>query len=347
MTVSQFQDIGSAAASLEHAQHGANIFQTTDWLALLLADGLDRNGQTELPAWPAETPSAMLPLRRKGRAMLACANYYASLFGPVGTSPLPFDDVAQSLGCWLRAQPIDSALFEPIDKDDKFWSAFASALSNGGFWVDHFFVHGNWYLPCAGLSWNDYLAARPSRLKNTIQRKSKKLASEPGYELDIVQGVGPDLEKAIEDFVAVYSKSWKVPEPFPRFVPNLCRLAGDRGWLRLGVLRLNGVATAAQLWLVKDGVAYIYKLAYDEAFGKLGVGTALSAALTRHVLDVDHVHEIDFLTGDDPYKVEWMSHRRVRSGMVAFRKHSVRGQLSALRHFGPKLWKRLVRNKSD
>jgi CelD/BcsL family acetyltransferase involved in cellulose biosynthesis len=103
------------------------------------------------------------------------------------------------------------------------------------------------------------------------------------------------------------------------------------------------VPAAAQLWLVKEGLAYIYKLAYDEAYGKLGVGTALSAALTRHVLDVDQVHEIDFLTGDDAYKVEWMSHRRVRSGMVAFRKGTVGGLLLALRHYGPKLWKRLRR----
>ena len=34
--------------------------------------------------------------------------------------------------------------------------------------------------------------------------------------------------------------------------------------------------------------------------------------LMRHVIDVDQVREVDFGSGDDAYKKDWMSDRRER-----------------------------------
>ena len=53
----------------------------------------------------------------------------------------------------------------------------------------------------------------------------------------------------------------------------------------------------------------------------------------RHVVDIDKVDEVDYLTGDDSYKEDWMSHRRERWGVVAFRKGSWRGCWLATKHF--------------
>jgi CelD/BcsL family acetyltransferase involved in cellulose biosynthesis len=39
----------------------------------------------------------------------------------------------------------------------------------------------------------------------------------------------------------------------------------------------------------------------------------------RHVLDVDRAAVVDYLTGDDAYKRDWMSHRRERVGVSALR----------------------------
>jgi len=38
----------------------------------------------------------------------------------------------------------------------------------------------------------------------------------------------------------------------------------------------------------------------------------LSAALFRHVIDEDRVELVDFGTGDDPYKRDWMEEIRTR-----------------------------------
>jgi len=103
------------------------------------------------------------------------------------------------------------------------------------------------------------------------------------------------------------------------------RTCANRGWLRLGIAWLDGKAIAAQFWIVAHGKASIYKLAYDEAFKAYGSGTLLTAMLMAHVIEKDHVAEIDYLIGDDPYKKTWMSLRRERWGLVAYNPKSILG----------------------
>ena len=45
----------------------------------------------------------------------------------------------------------------------------------------------------------------------------------------------------------------------------------------------------------------------------------LTAALMRHVIDVDGVALVDFGTGDDPYKRDWMEETRPRFRLDMFR----------------------------
>ena len=70
--------------------------------------------------------------------------------------------------------------------------------------------------------------------------------------------------------------------------------------------------------------------------GIMTLGTdqpVLTAALMKHVMDEDRVSEVDYLSGDDAYKRDWMAQRRERVGLVAFDPHSPRGLLAAARHF--------------
>src|SRR3546814_12565678 len=71
------------------------------------------------------------------------------------------------------------------------------------------------------------------------------------------------------------------------------------GHLRMGIARRDGLAVAAQLWTVENGVALIHKLAHREDAGAGSPGTLLSHASFRPVIDTDTVPRIDFGTGDD------------------------------------------------
>src|SRR3546814_4203922 len=81
----------------------------------------------------------------------------------------------------------------------------------------------------------------------------------------------------------------------------------------MGVARIAGEPVAAQYWTVEDGTAFIHKLAHVEDSPKASPGTLLSAALFRHVIEVDRVARVDFGTGNDAYKRDWMNRNEPRS----------------------------------
>jgi CelD/BcsL family acetyltransferase involved in cellulose biosynthesis len=106
------------------------------------------------------------------------------------------------------------------------------------------------------------------------------------------------------------------------------------GWLRLGVAYIDNEPAAAQLWIVNHGTASIYKIAYDQKFKELSVGSYLTMHLMEHAIDVDKVREIDYLSGDDRYKRDWMSNRREHWGILAMNPCTLPGILAIIRHVG-------------
>ena len=106
---------------------------------------------------------------------------------------------------------------------------------------------------------------------------------------------------------------------------------GEAGTLRLGIARKDGRPVAAQLWLVENRQATIHKLAYREDMKALSPGTILGEAMFRRALDVDRVEAIDYGTGDDPYKRDWMAERRPLWRLLAFNPRHMFGLLGIAR----------------
>ena len=104
-------------------------------------------------------------------------------------------------------------------------------------------------------------------------------------------------------------------------------LAAEQNALRLAIAYLGAEPVATQFWIVADNTAYIYKLAYKEAYKSMGVGSLLTAKLMQYVIDVDKVTTVDYLTGDDAYKQDWMTQRRERWGIEVFNTSTVFGFL--------------------
>ena len=276
------------------------------------------------PHWTILAPESLIGgestmlLYDDGRAVRPLTNYYASLYTPWATTctDSPARHLVRELdGCTTIA-------FGPLDATDKSTAELQAALEARRWYVRRYRAHGNWYLP--GMPYESYLAGRNSQLRSTITRKGKKF---PG-ELRIITAPS-EVDFAMDGYEAVYSKSWKQPEPYPLFARRWARICAERGWLRLGLATISGTPVAAHFWFVIDGVASIWKLAYDEEHAKTSAGTLLTAHLMRHVLDVDQVAEVDYLTGDDAYKAAWMTHRRERIGLMACNLRTVTGMARA------------------
>ena len=155
------------------------------------------------------------------------------------------------------------------------------------------------------------MASRPAQLRNTISRKKRKLEREHGYEIRLY--TGDEVPRGMPDYYVVYHASWKQNElKNAGFQDCFVEEFSRAGWSRLAILYIKGQPVAAQLWFVHHGKASIFRLAYDKAWRQYSTGSILTSFLMEYVIDTDRVNEIDFLTGNDAYKQDWMSERRER-----------------------------------
>ena len=152
-------------------------------------------------------------------------------------------------------------------------------------------------------SYAEYLAGRPGPLRTTLKRKAGKVRCEVHTGFDAA---------AWAAYERIYGQSWKPTEGSPDFLRAFAEAEGAAGRLRLAVAFAGDQAVAAQLWTVEGGTAFIHKLAHTEESKPLSPGTSLSAALFEHVIDRDKVARVDFGTGDDAYKRDWMETMRLR-----------------------------------
>ncbi|MBC7378246.1 MAG: GNAT family N-acetyltransferase [Burkholderiaceae bacterium] len=316
--------VESRAAELD-ALH--NPFATAAWVLHYIDHVAPDDGHF----WAADVEGRALMLLQAEAAAptqaRALNNYYSSLFTPYAGA-LQEGDARRLTRELANARPALATVdLSPMSGDDA--ALAAAAFVSAGWKTRRYTSFGNWYLPCEGLSFDAYMSARPSQTVNTWTRKAKKF--KPGGDTRLQLVTDPsEVAAAMRAYGMVYSKSWKQPEPYPGFIPGWAAVCAARGWLRLGIAWAGEVPIAAQFWFTKNRRAYIYKLAYDESFAKLSAGTVLSAHMFRHALDVDCVAEIDYLTGDDPYKQAWVTHRRERVGVIACNPRTFKGATRAV-----------------
>lgn len=176
----------------------------------------------------------------------------------------------------------------------------------------------NWTADTGGARWDQYWTERPARLRNTVARKTKNVSA----DICIFKQFDPD---AWTDYEDIYAASWKPAEGSPQFLRGLAEAEGAAGTLRMGMLRHEGRAVAAQFWLVEAGRATIHKLAYRADSSALSPGTLLSAAMFRAIIEEDRPTIIDYGTGDEPYKRDWMDRRSARRRIMLANRSTVRG----------------------
>lgn len=315
--------------SIEHSMRFFGLENTTDGTAYALA------------------PMCFLPSRQHWytpRKLIAASNYYTSLFHLIHDEgdAHALENMRHLIRGIIEDTPHwDCIDLHPLDKDSLQFSSIQGAFSDVGASIQTYFCFGNWYLKLEGRSFQEYFKSVPSRLRNTIDRKSRQLEKSHGLHIKLVQ-TEAELQTAAAAYEQVYQSSWKQSEAHPQFVSALMQSCAREGWLRLGIAYIDDKPVAAQLWIVYRGVASIYKLAYDENFSKLSIGSILTAHIMRYVIDIDQVNEVDYLTGDDDYKKDWMSHRRERWGVIAFNNATIKGKLAGLWHLGRQELKRVL-----
>ena len=252
---------------------------------------------------------AVLALQTAGGELSALANWYSFRWQPLIT---PGADGPALLTALARdlAKRTHRITLSPLTDENGETTQLEAAFRAAGWITFREQSDVNHVLPVNGRSYADYLAARPGPVRTTLKRKASKIA------VTIETAFNPDTWAAYE---AIYAESWKPGEGSPAFLRAFAEAEGTAGRLRLGLACADGAPVAAQLWTVEHGTAYIHKLAHTQAAKPLSPGTTLSAALFEQVIDRDRVQLVDFGTGNDGYKRDWMELVRPRYRLECYR----------------------------
>ncbi len=244
----------------------------------------------------------VLPLLRQARDVVALANWYNFTVAPLFTPDADRQALLTALARDLTGQA-QCIVLAPLPDEGGETSLIETAFRSAGWAVWREQCDINHVLHVKGRSFGEYMATRPGPLRTTLKRKGGKVA------VTIETAFNPESWAAYE---AIYAQSWKPEEGSPAFLRSFAEAEGAAGRLRLALAHADGEPVAAQFWTVEAGTAYIHKLAHTEASKPLSPGTTLSAALFERVIDHDHVELVDFGTGDNPYKRDWMEEVRPR-----------------------------------
>jgi len=104
------------------------------------------------------------------------------------------------------------------------------------------------------------------------------------------------------------------------FHQDATRQALERGWLRMYVLRLNGVPAAVMYGFAYNGQFYFYQHGFDERYRNQSIGLVLMALTIRAAFD-EGLHTFDMLWGAEPYKWLWATGERKLNQIRAFPAH--------------------------
>lgn len=280
----------------------------------------------------SEAGRAVLPLLIAGGQARALANWYTFRWRPLvtpGCDPVPlFELVARDLArsCW-------AVTLDQLPEEDGTATRLTTAFRRAG-WIARCVSHdSNHVLHVSGRSFATYRAGLPGPLRTTLKRREGRV------ECRIYREFRDDIWDVYQE---IYADSWKPVEGSPEFLRDFAQAEAAAGRMRLGLALIAGQPVAVQLWTVEGGTAFIHKLAHRESARAQSPGSVLSAALFEEVIDRDRVDLIDFGTGDDAYKRDWMEDVRPRYRMEALRLSAPRAWLEWGRWMASGMRRRLV-----
>ena len=323
-----------------------SFFALPAWYDLMARHGVPAG--SEIRVYTDERPESAMALLLRSTApegdccLKSLANAYSVehdiISGPETDLDAGFATIlSEILSERPRWDGLGLAEFEPLDPS---YPAAVRSLRRAGLLVACAFASGTWYEETAALSFADYVAARPSELRNTWRRKQRRVDRSGRLSKAFFAGTA-NIDQAIADYQTIYAASWKPAESYPEFIPALIRLAAELGALRLGIYYIDGAPAAAQFWILWRGCAIIYKLAHDKRLDDLSLGTLLTMEMIERVLADDHPREITLGRGDDHFKKLWLPKRRERWGIYAANPRTWNGLGSGLKREAGKFYNRL------
>ena len=174
-------------------------------------------------------------------------------------------------------------------------------------------------------TFEELLATRSSKARQDVRRRRRKLEQAGRVRFRTTTG-GPNLERDWKKFLTVEASGWKgqtksaiVTRPGAKTLyDDFVHEAAERGWLRLGLLELDGSVIAGQLAVFLGGEGFGLKMGFDESYRDLGPGSVIIAETFREAIE-EGLRGMDLLGDADPYKMRWTDQVRPRQRLRVVR----------------------------
>lgn len=162
--------------------------------------------------------------------------------------------------------------------------------------------------------WESYYSNLPGRLKNTIKRNLKKINKNEKIDFEVVESSAA-IDEILNVFFEIELNNWKGRQGTaikcqPQ-VEGFYRLLGhwamEQNSLLIFILRIGGVAVAANFCLRSGQTVFLLKPGYHDSYKHLSPGNLLHEEMVKYMFRSHSILYYDLLAGCDPWKMEWTS----------------------------------------
>ena len=286
-------------SELSRRRADPTVFLAPDWIRV--ARAYDRREQITL--WIADRGIAALARDDDGTITFAGGEY--TDYQDIVARPSDVSRVAESLAEWITAQRAPRALFEFVQEDSGTLDALSGTLRRAGYDVriDRLVTAPRMRLPD---SFETYVQGLGRKERHELRRKLRGL--ETGRRVAFRFAGESERTAVFDRFVALHRRSRGEKAEFmtdemARFFRDLAETLASRGWLRLGVVNVDGEDAAVVFAFAYEGTFSLYNAAYDLALAPLSVGIACHAYAIRAAID-EGARTYDFLRGGEQYKYD-------------------------------------------
>jgi CelD/BcsL family acetyltransferase involved in cellulose biosynthesis len=218
--------------------------------------------------------------------------------------------VCSALAEYLRQRKL-SICFAQVSAESSISREIADRLSelrwNLGIWQTNRCP----YIRLSGHTWDSYLATLGSAHRYNLGRRIRRLNAD--FKVDFERAeTDAQREAAMRALVALHNLRWQTRggsdalnrRSLVDFHDDWTRLALERGWLRLFVLRLNDRPAAVLYGLRYSSTFYFYQSGFDPDCSKHSIGLVSLGLSIKHAVE-EGASEYDMLHGNEGYKAHW------------------------------------------
>jgi len=191
------------------------------------------------------------------------------------------------------------------------------------------------FMTLSGQSWDSLLSSLGKRHRENVRRRIRKL---PAAACVLQTMTQEDLLNNLPSLIALHNERWDKrggsdalkESGVQAFHKDFSRLALERGWLRLFVLRISDRPAAAVYAFNRNGRALYYQAGVAPEHSGMSLGLVALGLSIRDAIE-EGATEYDLLHGDEAYKSLWARERRELHVVEAYPR-SLKGSLAMHTH---------------